>query len=115
VDQETSQLIDSVQKAPFETSVPACQRREAGTKTPNGRRFFVEHANQVLSDAEQVLNLIPAVSSDDAESSIHTAVALGMNEAHMVLVGTDMVLSEGSLLAIVGTYNLFVCASRTLR
>jgi hypothetical protein len=30
---------------------------------PDWKRLFVAHANQCLSDAEQVLNLIPAVAS----------------------------------------------------
>jgi translation initiation factor eIF-2B subunit alpha len=177
VDQEISRLIDAIQKTcpdlpmhfrgavqVFRAGMSKASRRN---KESEWKAIFVAHANQVLSDAEQVLNLIPAVSSDFLQHGLviltngfdpivasvlqvaasdgrqfhvvvtegrprndgvklaamlkhpnliftvipDAAVGLWMNEAHVVLVGTDLVLQDGGLLAPVGTYNLCVLAA----
>ena len=176
VDQEISQLIDAIQKACPNLPIHfrgAAQVFRAGMskasdqKNLDWKSLFVEHANKCLSDAENVLDLIPAVSSqflqhgmviitrgfdpmvcsvlnraasdgrhfhivitegrplDDgaklASSLKHpnlkvtlipdSAIGLWMSRAHAILVGTDLVLEDGGLLAPIGTYNLCVLAN----
>lgn len=176
VDQEIRQLISAI-----ENSCPnlplhfkgAAQVFVAGMSKASESRSgdwvnqFIIRANECLSEAEQVLNLIPDVSSeflqhgmviltrgfdpmvanalnmaasdgrqfhvvitegrpqDDsarlAQSLDHpnlkitiipdSAVGVWINKAHAVLIGTDLVLEDGSLIAPVGTYTMCVLAN----
>lgn len=176
VDQELSQLIDAIEAAcpklprHFRGAAQvfrAGMSRATEVRARDWKSLFVSHADQCLSDAEQVLNLIPKVSSeflqhgmviltrgfdpmvasvlkvaasngrqfhivvtegrprDDGVKLVEqlkglnfkvtvipdTSISLWMNRVHAVLVGTDLVLQDGGLLAPVGTYNLCALAS----
>ena len=176
VDQELSELIDAIEKAcpnlPMHFRGAAQVFRAAMSKASEARKedwkkLFLEHARQCLSDAEGVLNAIPAVSSeflahgmvilthgfdpmvasvllvaassgrqlhvvitegrprDDGvklKASLNhrnlqvtvipdSAIGLWMNRVHAVLIGTDLVLEDGGLIAPVGTYSLCALAS----
>ena len=176
VDQELSQLIDAIEAAcpklprHFRGAAQvfrAGMSRATEVRARDWKSLFVSHADQCLSDAEQVLNLIPKVSSEFLQHGMviltrgfdpmvasvlkvaasngrqfhivvtegrprddgvklaeqlkglnfkvtvipDTSISLWMNRVHAVLVGTDLVLQDGGLLAPVGTYNLCVLAS----
>lgn len=176
VDQEISQLIDAIQKACPNLPIHfrgAAQVFRAGmskasdSKNVKWKSIFVDHANQCLSDAEQVLNLIPAVSSEFLQHGMvilthgydpmvasvlslaasdgrqfhvlvtegrprddgiklasqlkhpnlkvtiipDASIGLVMNEVNAVLIGTDLVLEDGGLLAPVGTNTVCVLAN----
>jgi translation initiation factor eIF-2B subunit alpha len=176
VDQELSQLMDAIQKACPTLPIHfrgAAQVFRAGmskaseSKNADWKHVFVDHANKCLSDAKQVLSLIPAVASEFLQQGMviltrgydrmvasvlevaaaaghkfhlvitegrpkddgimlasvlnhpnvevtiipDSAVGLWMNSVNVVLVGTDLVLEDGGLVATVGTYSLCVMAS----
>jgi translation initiation factor eIF-2B subunit alpha len=176
VDQELSELVDALQNRYTDLPIHfrgAAQIFRAGmtnasaTKKGAWKAFFLEHANELLSNVEQVLNLIPRFCSeflqhgmtilthgfdpivalliekaasdgrkfhvvvtegrprDDGVKLAETvkmanvevtvipdsAIGVWMNEADAVLVGTDLVLEDGGLLAPLGTYTLCVLAS----
>lgn len=176
VDQEISQIIDAIQKACPNLPIHfrgaaqvfrAGMSKASGLKNADWKSQFVSHADECLSDAEKVLNLIPSVSSDFLQHGMviltrgydpmvgsvlqmaasdgrqfhvvitegrplddgaklatmlshpnlkitiipDSAIGLWMNRAHAVLIGTDLVLEDGSLLAPIGTYNLCVLAN----
>jgi translation initiation factor 2B subunit (eIF-2B alpha/beta/delta family) len=176
LDQEITRVTDAIQKAcpklpmHFRGAVQvfrAGMSQASKSKHSDWKSLFVAHANQCLSDAEEVLNLIPAVASDFVEHGMvvmthgfdamvasvlqvaasdgrqfrvlvtenrprndgvrlaatlshpnitltvvpDAAVGLWMNDVHVILVGTDLVLQDGGLLAPVGTYNICALAS----
>jgi translation initiation factor 2B subunit (eIF-2B alpha/beta/delta family) len=76
-----------------------------------GRRFHV-----VISEGrprDDGVKLASAVSNENVQVTIipDSSIGLWMNRIHAVLLGTDLVLEDGGLLAPAGTYNMCVMAS----